>query len=68
MSFNFDRYKTQCLAVAKGFQNFRKSKDESAYQKVVNQAEMLTPKLISLIELQIIMKGGQFRPIDAYQF
>ncbi|MDD2742039.1 MAG: hypothetical protein PHV02_07190 [Rhodocyclaceae bacterium] len=67
--FDFEKYKTQCTAVAKGFKNLNNSRIAfSQYEKLITEASMLTPKVVEKIEREIITKGSNFRPIDAYQF
>ena len=70
MTFDFDAYKRQCLLVAEAAKKFftRQSIDVDTYLKELEEAPMVPPKAVAKIELEVLLKGSKFRPIDAYQF
>ncbi len=68
-TFDFEAYKHQCLAIAHAYQAWSKGDlNDQAYETVIAKSAMVGGNAIAKIEREIILKGGQFRPIDAYQF
>lgn len=69
MSFNIATYKRQCLSVAKAFKAQAAGEiTVEEYEKTVAEADLLKPAVVDRIVREVILKGGKFRPIDAYQF
>lgn len=69
MSFDFEAYKVQCLAIAESFKDLINANvSYSQYETTLAFNANVTPKAVAKIEKEIILKGSKFRPIDAYQF
>lgn len=69
MSFDFEAYKAQCLAVANAFKDLNNANSTyDQYEATLASNAMVPPQAVAKIEKEIIVKGSKFRPIDAYQF
>lgn len=69
MRFDFEEYKIQCSAIANAFKDLNNANStEAQYEATLVSNAMVPPRAVAKIEKEIIVKGSQFRPIDAYQF